>query len=71
MDVVTIGNHELYKVESSDNEYLHLFPHYGVDSPFPPPLLSLSLSKGITKSPGVWTGKVCSVQCRYLHPRHQ
>lgn len=60
MDVVTIGNHELYKVESSDNEYLHLFLHYGVDSPFPPPSFP-PLSKGITKSPGVWTGKVCSV----------
>lgn len=45
MDVVTIGNHELYKVESSDNEYLHLFLHYGVDSPFPPPLLSPSLQR--------------------------
>ena len=30
MDVVTIGNHELYLAESSENEYLHMWPHYGV-----------------------------------------
>ncbi|KAF8425251.1 Ser/Thr protein phosphatase family [Tirmania nivea] len=29
MDVVTIGNHELYKEASSANDYLSLRPHYG------------------------------------------
>lgn len=32
MDVVTIGNHELYKAESTTNEYLVMRPRYGVGS---------------------------------------
>jgi len=34
MDIVTIGNHELYKVASSANDHLFFQPHYGVT--FPP-----------------------------------
>lgn len=36
MDIVTIGNHELYKEASSANDYLFLRPHYGVLSPYRP-----------------------------------
>ena len=30
MDIVTIGNHELYKPESASNDYAIMRPHYGV-----------------------------------------